>query len=173
MSDRCPRASPIFSENSSSGIIRAARLRRGQAPPNKDSTPPHTWSHHCPEVSPPNVKFGLLGAPVSAKVKPYVQVSAPRRQLALEFVCNGALRFHPARPTHVPNVHETLRNRSALFGFHRLMTAGAPNNGRFIHLVLHCYTLQTTVAFRVAKELLRCVLIVATSCMPNGLVETL
>ena len=54
---------------------------------------------------------------------------------SMRSVCNGALRLHAARGTHVANIHKTLRDQRAFFCFHRLMTAGASNNRRFF--VLH------------------------------------
>ena len=53
------------------------------------------------------------------------------------FVCNGALRFHAAPGTYVANIHKTLSSRRAFFCFHRLITAGTPNNRRLIHAILH------------------------------------
>jgi hypothetical protein len=44
------------------------------------------------------------------------------------FVCNGALRFHPAPGTYVANIHKTLLKRRAFFCFHRKITAGTPND---------------------------------------------
>jgi Resolvase, N terminal domain len=51
----------------------------------------------------------------------------------------GALRFHPARRTHVANVYEPAggRYRLAVLWVHRLTTAGTLNNGGFIHPKLH------------------------------------
>ena len=53
------------------------------------------------------------------------------------FICNGALRFHPAPGTHVGNIHKTPRNRRAFLCFHRPITVGTPNNRRLIHAILH------------------------------------
>ena len=46
---------------------------------------------------------------------------------------NGALRLHAAQRAHVANVHETVCDRSAFFWFHRLITTGTSNDGRFVH----------------------------------------
>ena len=55
----------------------------------------------------------------------------------VRLVCNGALRFHAAPGTHVANIHKTLLKRRAFFCFHRLITAGTPNDRRRIHTILH------------------------------------
>ena len=38
---------------------------------------------------------------------------------SMRSVCNGALRLHAARGTHVANIDKTLRDQRAFFCFHR------------------------------------------------------
>ncbi len=70
------------------------------------------------------------GRPAQANVRWRPATSA-------RFVFNGALRFHPAPGTYVANIHKTLLKRRAFFCFHRLITAGTPNDRRLIHTILH------------------------------------
>ena len=76
------------------------------------------------------------------------------------FICNGALRFHATRRTHVSNVHQTLCNRPAFLSFHRPMTAGASNNGRFF--VLHI--LSPSLALEVSANCLSAYLSWSRTC---------
>ena len=49
----------------------------------------------------------------------------------LLFFSDGTLRLHAAHRAHVANVHETVCDQSAFFGFHRLNTTGTSNDGGF------------------------------------------
>jgi hypothetical protein len=51
-----------------------------------------------------------------------------------------------ARRKYVANVYETVRDRSAFFWLHRLLTAGTPNHGMFILPMLHTLSRVTVVA---------------------------
>ena len=55
------------------------------------------------------------------------------------FFFNGALRLHATRRAHVANVYEAVCDRTAVFGFHRLMTARTLNDGSLAHAVLHIH----------------------------------
>ena len=54
-----------------------------------------------------------------------------RPRTLLLFFSDGTLRLHAAHRAHVANVHETVCDQSAFFGFHRLNTTGTSNDGGF------------------------------------------
>src|SRR5262245_20170355 len=60
--------------------------------------------------------------------------SAPKR--LLRSFPHRALRLHAATRAYVPNVHQTIRDPSALLGFHRPITARTSHNGKLAHLAL-------------------------------------